>query len=102
MKTTHTPGPWNVNIPPHKFPIYAAHPANRFAYVATTPRDDGLTDAERDANARLIAAAPELLEALRLALVTIECLAPSHRGFDSTRSSKDVICAAISKASDLT
>lgn len=49
-------------------------------------------------NVSLIAAAPELLAALNLALATIERLAPSHRGFDSTRGTKDVICAAIAKA----
>lgn len=67
MKTTeqttaHTPGPWSVNIPPHKFPIYAKHATNRFCYVAVTPRDDGISDEEKNANARLIAAAPDLLE----------------------------------------
>lgn len=49
-------------------------------------------------NARLIEAAPDLLGALELALATIERLAPSHRGFDSTRGTKDVVCAAIDKA----
>lgn len=50
------------------------------------------------ANPRLIEAAPDLLGALELALATIERLAPSHRGFDSTRGTKDVVCAAIDKA----
>lgn len=40
----------------------------------------------------------ELLAALELALATIERLRPSSRGFDSTRGTKDVICAAIAKA----
>ena len=50
------------------------------------------------ANARLMTAAPELLYALELALVTIERLRPSSRGFDSTRRTKDIVCAAIAKA----
>lgn len=63
MTTKHTPGPWNF------------HPCDAYAtcfdvlcekgyYVATT--HDGVRgDRNADANARLIAAAPDLLEALQ-------------------------------------
>lgn len=53
--------------------------------------------AGNEANARLLAAAPDLLEALRLALATIERLKPPQ-AFDSTQGTRDVIRAAIAKA----
>lgn len=40
----------------------------------------------------------EMLAALEIAIATIERLRPSSRGFDSTRGTKDVVCAAIEKA----
>lgn len=65
MSTTHTPGPWSCNIPPHKFPIYAKHASRRFVYVASICRDGDVSEDEMDANARLIAQAPDLLASLR-------------------------------------
>ncbi|MDI4088406.1 hypothetical protein QK428_03575 [Pseudomonas aeruginosa] len=59
----HTPGPWHVGGP-NKCTIYDKHGqrlANSFEGVMATQR----TDSECEANARLIAAAPELLEALQ-------------------------------------
>ncbi|KSD80016.1 hypothetical protein [Pseudomonas aeruginosa] len=58
----HTPGPWHVGGP-NKCTIYDKHGqrlANSFEGVMATQR----TDSECEANARLIAAAPDLLEAL--------------------------------------
>lgn len=58
----HTPGPWHVG---NKYPadVYAARAGHAIAR-AVNPQCDG----ECEANARLIAAAPELLEALNLAV----------------------------------
>lgn len=59
--TKHTAGPWGRNIPPvSKYPIIYAGRNTHVAQVITR----GLPEAEAEANARLIAAAPELLSAI--------------------------------------
>jgi hypothetical protein len=98
----HTPGPWRAQPlegPGHWQIINES--CLQLAMARHWPNGQGLNipecREETDANARLIAAAPELLAALELALATIERLRPSSRGFDSTRGTKDVVCAAIAK-----
>lgn len=59
----HTPGPWQVPDDNH-VGVYGGDEQTLIATVARTP--------DRIANARLIAAAPELLAALKLALPIIE------------------------------
>lgn len=79
MEAKHTPGPWNFG----EFELYpgaglrfnisqaegAAHTPH-YSDVAQTITGEDLSIQE--ANARLIAAAPEMLEALRLALNALE------------------------------
>jgi hypothetical protein len=61
---THTPGPWKASA---SGAVFATTPDNDIIGVADCRTVD--TDRfEREANARLIAAAPELLEACQLAL----------------------------------
>lgn len=57
----HTPGPWGVLIGDAGPIVFAGNKGNM---VATCLRQ--ITSAEREANARLIAAAPELLTALEV------------------------------------
>ena len=58
----HTPGPWGRNIKPARnYPMIYAGRDTDIAQLVT--RD--IADDEAEANADLIAAAPELLEALR-------------------------------------
>jgi hypothetical protein len=86
----HTPGPWVVD-PRAKLRVFAANKA--------TVASAGCTDTERsswEANARLIAAAPELLEALQLML-------DAHLDTSGTdgplqMAAKDAADAAIAKA----
>lgn len=67
-KTKHTPGPWTVESG-----SVFGHAGS--ARVALADRKEGLIrPVERDANVRLIAAAPDLLEACGQALKTIKTL----------------------------
>ncbi|MFU5563164.1 hypothetical protein ACM7V5_19615 [Pseudomonas aeruginosa] len=82
----HTPGPWHVGGP-NKCTIYDKHGqrlANSFEGVMATQR----TDSECEANARLIVAAPELLEAL---VALVECEQTTPELWETVR-------AAIAKA----
>ncbi|HCF3952659.1 TPA: hypothetical protein NID70_002237 [Pseudomonas aeruginosa] len=85
----HTPGPWHVGGP-NKCTIYDKHGqrlANSFEGVMATQR----TDSECEANARLCAAAPELLEALQSCIQQITALCSADDVPDQAR-------AAIAKA----
>lgn len=72
MNTTHTPGPWRIDYngedPEFAAPRIKGNSVENVAFIPAYehPR------AEMDANARLIAAAPELLEALRALLSDYE------------------------------
>lgn len=65
IRTKHTPGPWHRNIKPAK--KYCTIFAGRNKHICYL---DGqvMSDAEAEANIDLIAAAPELLEALKACL----------------------------------
>lgn len=93
MNTKHTPGPWHaadIRLRGHNpkmdgCDIGAANGAN-VALAFHQPHDREIQ--ETIANARLIAAAPELLEALKSALAVGQIVGGS----------KDVARAAIAKA----
>lgn len=88
MKTTkeHTPGPWTAEPTDNGFAIRAKAYAEQFAPVRVySMPGHGPTS---EANARLIAAAPELLAACKAA---IDC---GHLDIDTA----DRVCAAIAKA----
>lgn len=88
-RSLHTAGPWHVN----RAGGWTIHAGYRvpIATVATGVIEGAYKTEAIEANARLIAAAPELLEALRLVL---DC------DYDDERKVKDVavIAAAIAKA----
>jgi hypothetical protein len=100
MKNTkHTPGPWIkqgmgiVNSP-------VTGSAMATSRIETTLGNIEILDEtnEPDYNLSLILSAPDLLEALEMAVATIERLKPSGGTFDSTQGTKDVCRQAIAKA----
>jgi len=99
-RKTHTPGPWARNISP-KYPIYAEADNRKIAAILTGL---GMSDEEAMANLKLVAAAPELLEALQGVL-------PFLAGFDDADYAREneeaniipmiaAIRQAIAKATD--
>lgn len=68
MSSKHTPGPWAYQEDSDAYTHIVRGPGNRFiCQLAQT------TSAEIEANARLIAAAPELLEALERIALPHDC-----------------------------
>jgi hypothetical protein len=63
-RVSHTPGPWRAEVPP--FEIYAAVDGLEFL-IADATGDSDLSFDEAEANAELIADAPELLRLLQVA-----------------------------------
>lgn len=61
--TKHTPAPWEAATEDGKLGVIGATSKGKFIAIVGITGEQGM-DAERKANARLIAAAPELLEAL--------------------------------------
>lgn len=86
-ESKHTPGPWVVNGPPENQIVWS-DAENRICFLAhSAGRDE-----DRDyANGRLIAAAPELLDALIAAREWLE-------GWASAEPQIAVIDAALAKA----
>jgi hypothetical protein len=86
--TTHTPGPWEVITSPHALPqVYSAWRDNS---------RECITDRVFNGNAKLIAAAPELLAAL-------QCLAELAEKQLNQSATHDGLtnCAAIARAREV-
>lgn len=97
QESKHTPGPWRIALGSHDL-IYAG--ATLVAQAdcglfseSNVPRVD-----EVSANARLISAAPELLEALKEARLQIDYLHGKFKETGSGNSVLSTIDAAIAKA----
>lgn len=88
MKAQHTPGPWNCHQPGFKGIVSGVVRDKQNRFVATTASPNtgeyNRDETEVDANARLIAAAPELLEALK-AIVELNIFNDSIKGFDKAQ-----------------
>lgn len=91
MKAEHTPGPWGVAIGKRTSVVRlgVTGPA-----VALCNYDNG---PQEKANARLIAAAPDLLAALQRANIALCGYLPAHRN-DVTDAAIAAATAAIAKA----
>lgn len=89
--TKHTPGPWHRNIKPaRKYPTIWSGRNTHVAYV----EGGTLSDDEIEANINLIAAAPDLLEALE-SVVAYHC---HHSDVGVAGQVYDKAIAAINKA----
>jgi hypothetical protein len=84
----HTPGPWSVDDPHQIW----AESAGEYVAITRVEDWDTIPREQAEANARLIAAAPELLEALKAMLTNWE-EAPAY-GSDAAAKAR----AAIAKA----
>ena len=87
MKAQHTPGPWS-SFGPGSPTIYGGDPQRR---ICVLDRMTGAELIEDYANARLIAAAPDLLAALRK-------LDRLHRGLDAWHADADADAWANARA----
>ena len=71
MNEKFTPGPWHAGKKDHPvgyFPIYARTGVTKISRIAKTDSHEvgfGISEAEQRANAKLIAAAPDLYAALK-------------------------------------
>jgi hypothetical protein len=96
---SHTPGPWYAEEADAAVPVCSESDGRLVAYVDYTKvRTDA---AEYAANARLIAAAPELLEALRVAANLLTLYLPEEEIVGTafkTKEARERIHAAIAKA----
>ncbi|MDZ5813883.1 hypothetical protein U4I65_02380 [Stenotrophomonas maltophilia] len=96
MSSKHTPGPWGIEQTDDTNWIGFMRPDGRKVelIVCTTQRDNFFkpdVQDKNDANARLIAAAPELLEALKDAVCALDCCGKDYPAAEKAR-------AAIAKA----
>ena len=89
MSAAHTPGPWTI-LPNTPHFVRAMHPTDGMQPVATVYHFDG----ELEANARLIAAGPDLLAAARLAVEWAEQVPAPYRDWPHVAAAR----AAIAKA----
>ena len=90
--TTHTQGPWNTGKVENRS-IFTLEWQNQ--RIALAERVPGMSKAESLANARLIAAAPELLEACRFLIDQNNFLKSRHASFLPAR-----IIDAVNKAAE--
>lgn len=89
MSTTHTPGPWHCSALPH-IPMLSAYTYER----DETGDDRPVALPVTDANAALIAAAPDLLKALQKFIDVME----SCSYYPDTASERHALCQAAVKA----
>ena len=95
MKTKHTPGPWTIAESMYGVGnLLVAGVVKDHQPIANCGYDD---TGESQANARLIASAPELLEALTFALDMLDHL-PDRIGGIGTKYVKERMTTAITKA----
>ncbi len=98
MHNQHTPGPWlNHGCSVYSAKVWSEGIATGDRYIASSqPLDESMPSDEDLANARLIAAAPEMLEVLKLCHGNVSSLNDTHPAIWGKW--LEVISAAIAKA----
>lgn len=99
MTIKHTPGPWEIDADTRPAEVctvhHTSHP-NGFVYVRGALGYWDATPEENMANARLIAAAPDLLKALSMCVASMKSCLPDFNPHD--QAAYDAAMAAIAKA----
>ncbi len=103
MTHTHTQGPWHVGAGNGEGSIFSDNGRTRLEIGGTTLYSiaqitRGWNEVEDEANARLIAAAPELLEACMVALAAIKSEYPLEHGNPTIGRAWGTLESAIAKA----
>ena len=96
--TTHTPGPWAFKMTGWQTNPAAVYSPRRPGAVACIPARTSVPLDEQSANARLIAAAPELLAALETAYNQLATWIDSDAWDADDERALELIGAAIAKA----
>lgn len=93
----HTPGPWDFDFPYIVAPDPSGtHPDLYIAEVAREDEDGRVPpEDEQEANARLLAAAPELFAALAELVGEIDLATPSGRRAELVARAREVIAAVL-------
>lgn len=94
-KMTHTPGPWTVLEPVNGFNARIFAAGN--IYIGSIGHSDNIGGCNAP-NARLIAAAPDMLEALEALLEASHPISRDKRSCDGRVKAKRLARAAIAKA----
>jgi hypothetical protein len=99
MNAKHTPGPWRIDEDEYGHRLFCDEYHGVCAGKGFFPEGFRITGYMSHADARLIAAAPELLEALRLMLIPVDAIG-NHGGTEWGYSSRHAQAAraAILKA----
>lgn len=97
MKTQHTPGPWMPPDSSRDLTIWATK-NGKTELIASTNTNQWCKEDEANANARLISAAPELLE---VAITLRDMLSGLYHGIAwFSKEEEEKIHAAIAKATE--
>jgi hypothetical protein len=98
--TTHTPGPWELlagrTFKTCNGEFYLAYGSDKYGNPRFCSKENGWP--EMDANARLVAAAPDLLEALKAVEALAYELRVSAEYANAAQAMKEQVKRAIAKA----
>lgn len=96
MKASHTPGPWTLNRVAYSDASAVFVMSGKSTVCEVYPRPQGAES--REANARLIAAAPTMLAALEVIAAWTPSASPNEPGGMSIMDAIDAARAAIARA----